>query len=654
MTILDRWPRWLSHPLAGIALVAFVSAAAAYLASWCLYLRIGRFANVETIEFLLANWRAAPMLTVFWHDEWASTAVVAVLATCLAVALPCAFRALVATPSSSGDSSRLGICQAATWCFLISAPQFLESLTPPTTSVLVYGAWKDAWSERTAPLITLFRSWVQSRAYDPIEPLLDVAELEPLTARPPMERAGTGERPPSIVFLAIESLRHDVVHQRHQGREITPHLNALAKAGVQFTKAYSQSTHSDYADVCIVSSLYPLRKRRHHYYRADDPWPKTTIYDRLHQAGYSTAIISSQNERWGGMDAFLDGPSLDLFYDAERSPAAKVADTRDEGLANEVRAGALRGGKLSDAHTTDVAIDWIGRQCELDKPFFLNMNFQNSHFPYEPTAGAEQAFAPCTIDFPASFGSFPRDKVDVVRNAYYNALQECDRQLGRLVEALRKAKRLDNTILVVLGENGEAFHENGIVCHAANPAEPALRVACVFHAPQLLAPRTDDYPVELIDVTPTALALAGWPSHPNFQGINVLSSSRPPESERLLFFHVNTPIASADAVLLAGRWKFIHDHKTNTESLFDVTTDPAESRNLVRELAQRPLAEQLRLVVSHWRSRQLAYYHFPTYYLRHYPPRPPRARLVPSPDAVSIIALPPAMVIAGAAAVPSP
>lgn len=78
---------------------------------------------------------------------------------------------------------------------------------------------------------------------------------------------------------------------------MTPHLNRLAKQGVQFTRAYTQSTHSDYADVCIVSSLYPLRKTRHHYYSASDPWPKTLIYDLLKPLGYVTAIFSSQNEK---------------------------------------------------------------------------------------------------------------------------------------------------------------------------------------------------------------------------------------------------------------------------------------------------------------------------------------------------------------------
>jgi hypothetical protein len=55
--------------------------------------------------------------------------------------------------------------------------------------------------------------------------------------------------------------------------------------------------------------------------------------------------------------------------------------------------------------------------------------------------------------------------------------------------------------------------------------------------------------------------------------------------------------------------------------LFDLGQDPKESVNLVNE---RPrLAEKLGETLKTWRERQLAYYHFPIYYQRYYPPKPP-------------------------------
>src|SRR5262249_20568926 len=155
----------------------------------------------------------------------------------------------------------------------------------------------------------------------------------------------------------------------------------------------------------------------------------------------------------------------------------------------------------------------------------------------------------------ASFLDYPSGKTPIVRNAYFNAVHECDRQIGRLVEALDRLGCRDNTILVVYGDNGEAFHENGTVTHAREPVEPALRVACVLNATGRLKPRGEDYPIELIDVAPTILGLMGWPAHPSFQGIDFLSRKRPAAEERLLFFHVENGLARVDAILLGGRWK---------------------------------------------------------------------------------------------------
>jgi arylsulfatase A-like enzyme len=482
----------------------------------------------------------------------------------------------------------------------------------------------DVLGSRLNPPMAMLVSAHAALLDEPIEACLDVSELEPIMAEfsAPIVQPAGARRPPSVILLAVESLRHDVVHRSRDGVEVMPNLNALARGGLHLSRAYAQSTHSDYSDVCIGSSLYPLRTRGHHYYRADDPWPKKAIWDVLKPNGYATAIVSSQNEAWGGMDQFLSGPNLDLFYDARSSVETTHTSDLDTGFADEIRSGGLRAGKLDDAQTTDVAMSWVSKRAGRDEPFCLRINYQNAHFPYEIAAGAARPFQPCAIDFPASFLGYPEDKVEIVRNAYYNALHESDRQVGRLVDALRRLGRLDDTVFVVYGENGEAFHENGAVCHAGIPVEPAIRVACVIHAPALLRPRVEDYPFELIDIAPTVLGLMGRPPHPNFQGTDILAEDRVPVDERLLFFHAENAIARADAVLLAGRWKFHHDRAGGRTALYDVVADPGESRNLSDE--QPELTARLRDTLARWRGRQLAYYHYAHYYKAYHPPRPPR------------------------------
>jgi arylsulfatase A-like enzyme len=226
------------------------------------------------------------------------------------------------------------------------------------------------------------------------------------------------------------------------------------------------------------------------------------------------------------------------------------------------------------------------------------------------------------VDFYLDFFKYPPDKVDVMRNGYYNALRESDRQIGRLLDALRVNGQLSHTIIALTGDHGEAFYEEaGYVTHGREPIEPVIRTACVLYAPGLIPPREDDYPVELIDVLPTVLGVLGLRPHPNFQGIDVLAADRPPRQQRLLFFHTETPVAHVDAALWMGRWKYSHDRLRGRETLFDVVADPNETIDLVQQQPQ--LADSLRQILETWRRRQLAYYRFPMYYERYFPPSPP-------------------------------
>ncbi|MFC1759246.1 sulfatase, partial [Planctomycetota bacterium] len=295
---------------------------------------------------------------------------------------------------------------------------------------------------------------------------------------------------------------------------------------------------------------------------------------------------------------------------------------RDPGFARERSMGTLTVGKLPDHHTTAKAIEWVTQQAKEDKPFFLSMNLQSSHFPYLVPKGAEKPFQPCELDSSIGFVNYAESDVPRVKNAYFNAIHECDNQVGRLVDALRRNGQLEKTILIVTGENGEAFHEcGGSVTHAREPVEPAIHVACVFHAPGLLEPRVDDYPLEHVDLVPTICGLLGMTERPNFQGIDVLAAERIPSERRLIFNHVNSCLAQCDAVVLGGRWKLTTNRLENFATLFDVQRDPNQEVNLFHK--RNDLAQALQERLETWRSQQLSYYHFPQYYLNFYAPKPP-------------------------------
>jgi len=446
-------------------------------------------------------------------------------------------------------------------------------------------------------------------------------ELGPLRAARP-DRAT--EAPPklSLILIEVESLRQDVLFLKHQGREVTPALNRLAAGGLNFTRAYAASTHSNYADPALLSSLYPLRVRRHHYYSVADPWPKALVYDVAKQHGCATAVISSQNETWGGMDAFLKSPNLDLLFDSRSSDGPKYVADSDVTFARYA-AATHSAGKLDDRHTVARAIDWLGECQQSGRPFCLSVNLQSSHFPYVLLSDTPRPFAPAKLDFFASFVSYPLDKVPIVKNAWYNALSYIDKQLQALVDFLDKSGLRETTLLVVVGDNGECFYENGYSTHAGPPFEPAIHVPLVMNCPGAIEPREEDYLTQAIDVVPTALALMGLPPSPCFQGANVLAADRMPAERRIALVHNHTLVrATADAIVTAAGWKYVYDRKTKNGELFDLRIDPGEQNPV--QAKHSAVAQTLDRILQRWRSVQLAYYARPDYYGIYYPPPPPR------------------------------
>jgi glucan phosphoethanolaminetransferase (alkaline phosphatase superfamily) len=105
----------------------------------------------------------------------------------------------------------------------------------------------------------------------------------------------------NIILLLVESLRMDQLTDFGGSVSVMENLEQLERRSIRFIDNYTQASHSNYADLCPLSSHYPLRSRAMYYYPENAPYPKVLIYDILKNVGYRTAIISSQNEKWGNI-----------------------------------------------------------------------------------------------------------------------------------------------------------------------------------------------------------------------------------------------------------------------------------------------------------------------------------------------------------------
>lgn len=412
----------------------------------------------------------------------------------------------------------------------------------------------------------------------------------------------------NLVFITIESLRYDQISAFGGDADVMPNLNKLAGKSLRFHNNYGQSSHSSYADLVPLSSSYPLRSPRTYFYPENPNYPRTMPWDLLKRVGYRSAVISSQNEYWGGMYNFLKTPSLDNFLHAENYQG-HVRDAQKE-FNPWILGKGRRAGKLDDRDTISELIRWIDKESE--KRFVSYTNLQSSHYPFELPDNYHRQFAVGDL---YDGNKVPNDTPDeAIRIAYYkDALHYIDEQIGRLVSYLDNKGLLNKTLFVINGDTAFAFKENRYWGNGATLDEAVIRVPLLIVDPRLNNFKDIKSVSRQLDVMPTVLSLLGLPPYPGYQGHSLLHD----QAVQNVFAVSQTPVTYQYSVMADG-WKLIYDKRSGYYLLFDLEKDPNNIFNVMSQHQEIGLALANRLHA--WMSKQLDYYGDIGQQKRFYPP----------------------------------
>ncbi len=404
----------------------------------------------------------------------------------------------------------------------------------------------------------------------------------------------------SVIVILIESLRKDELAVEGGPRVTMPAVEALAHESTLYTDAVAPAAQSDYSTTSVLASQFPLRNISFHPFPQHVPYPRVLGYDVLKAFGYRTAVFSSQNEHWAGMYNFLQTGGIDHFLHAETFKGPTYAANSDRGL-HEWMEKTGHAGKIDDSDTIDEAIAWtdsIGKSA----PFFAYVNLQSSHNPYLLVHHFTPRFGSGRVSFPVLFDVYPADSAGAVRDMYDNSLAYADVQLGRLFDALKRSGRWDSTVVVLLGDHGEAFYEHGFGAHGSELFDEVTHVPLIIHVPSR-RPSVDSLPASSIDVMPTILGILRLPPHPAFQGIDLANRAMRPD--RPLFSLTQT--AMADEVSVEqDQWKLMYDLRHSSARLYDLRNDPAEKKDVAGQYPSQ--REALMGTMAAWWSRQIDYY----------------------------------------------
>ncbi len=428
-----------------------------------------------------------------------------------------------------------------------------------------------------------------------------------VTAMPVSATQGT-----PVIVVILESLRGDIL-SKHP--DAMPFLSQLAKESLLFDKAYAPATHSDFADISIWYSRYALYSDRRLGYPVDAPWRGKSAFEYFKASGYRTGYYSSQDERWGEMINWMKLPGLDAFFDAHNlvEPERLGAEAADKYIA-QLAPQLTATGKVPDSRTLGLAGDWAARHA--NEPFLLGINLQNTHDPYIiPEGGAEPLRPMDRIGRDVVF-AWAAERAPFVFNRYLNAAYNVDALLAQFAQRLREAGLWERSIVLFVGDHGEAFREHGYASHGGPAYEETARVLAVVKLPK--GDRRNgtvlERPVSSIDFVPMLAGLSGLPQWAGFQGRSPLRTAPHPP----MFITVNG-LTRGNAVV---RWPWKLMSRTfpeQTIELYNLEADPREMRNLVRD--EPETATGLEAELAEWRMCQVSYYANRSAYTRLQPPR---------------------------------
>lgn len=187
------------------------------------------------------------------------------------------------------------------------------------------------------------------------------------------------------------------------------------------------------------------------------------------------------------------------------------------------------------------------------------------------------------------------------RERYIAEVEHVDRYVGMLIEQLKKRGLYDESLVIFTSDHGESLGEHGRVGHVMNLTDETIAVPLIIKPPRgtSLASRFDPTRVvRHVDLVPTILEIIGVPGLPGQDGLSLLQETEEPV---LHFAETHKPEAEKDKLALHdGRYKMIYTVDDDAFRMFDLLEDPGELTDIYsKQSSLRPeWPDQLRRLAA--------------------------------------------------------
>ena len=390
----------------------------------------------------------------------------------------------------------------------------------------------------------------------------------------------------------------------------TPNIDRIATEGIRFTQAYVASPICSPSRVGITTGQCPSRHRIYSYFDTRERHRNLGMPDYLdakapsiartfQQAGYATAHFG----KWhmgGGRDVGDAPLPTEYGFDESLTSFEGLGDrVLPPGRLSELNEKLGRG-KISHAPQADLTgiyvdrtIGFIKRARDAKKPFYVHLWLNDVHDPFTPK--------------PELMRKYERYSSNKYLQQYYATIDEMDRQVGRLMDALD-----NNTLVVLLSDNGPTawprYYKEGLEPPGSTAGmrgrkwslyEGGIRVPFMARLPgRIPAGRVDETTlISSLDLFPTCCKLANViRPHIAFDGEDISQAILGRAGARRkndLFWDYGRDTtylrpgvaqdASPNLAMRSGRWKLLMNADGSSVELYDLQQSRDEIRNVASE-----------------------------------------------------------------------
>jgi iduronate 2-sulfatase len=362
---------------------------------------------------------------------------------------------------------------------------------------------------------------------------------------------------PNVLFIAIDDLRPELACYGQQHIH-SPNIDALAKSGVLFERAYCMVPTCGASRASLMTGIRPSRNRFVNYLawaQKDAPGIRT-FNTQFKEHGYYTLSLGKifhhpkdNAEGWSepawrpkGMPTYRRPENHELHAKRQKSgrkrgPAWESADVADN---------AYSGGVLAER-----AVEELQRLKGRDEPFFLAVGFFKPHLPFVAPKKYWDLYDHEKIQPPDNYHvpkNAPKESIhssgelrayagipakgpvsdETARNlihGYYACVSYTDAMVGNILNQLDRLELTDNTIVVLWGDHGWNLGEHTLWCkHSCY--ETSMQIPLIVRAPGIDGGDRRPGLIESIDVYPSLCELAGLPLPNHLQGRSFVSLMR--------------------------------------------------------------------------------------------------------------------------------